>query len=124
MLVCSFVGESKNTNWKDYEGLITVKFLSLSSNSFSGQIPSSFGNLTKLQILNLEINSFSGQIPASLGNLTQLKILDLSGNNLDGVIPSCLFAVPSLKKLFRASSQFRGPLTIQNISSSQLEILD
>ncbi|KAF3455414.1 hypothetical protein FNV43_RR00039 [Rhamnella rubrinervis] len=68
--------------------LTRLEVLSLYNNSFSGQIPSSLGNLTKLKALYLSINSFSGQIPTSLEKLTELNILSLEDNNLDGVIPS------------------------------------
>ncbi|KAF3457070.1 hypothetical protein FNV43_RR01727 [Rhamnella rubrinervis] len=104
--------------------LTRLEILFLNNNSFSGQIQNSLGNLTKLETISISSNNFSGQIPASLENLNDLKILDLADNNLDGVIPSSLFTVPSLNVLLLDSNQFTGPLIIQNISSSQLEILD
>ncbi|KAF3457973.1 hypothetical protein FNV43_RR02635 [Rhamnella rubrinervis] len=113
---CQLSGEVPSS----LENLTQLEVLSLHNNSFSGQIPSILGNLTKLKDLSLSFNGFSGQIPTSLGKLSELNILDLAHNNLDGVVPSCLFTVP-LIELFLSSNQFTGPLTIENISSSQLE---
>ncbi|KAL3574722.1 hypothetical protein D5086_022823, partial [Populus alba] len=43
--------------------------LYLSSNNFSGQIPSSLGNLIQLRSLFLNSNKLMGQVPDSLGSL-------------------------------------------------------
>jgi hypothetical protein len=62
--------------------------LNLSSNHFSGVIPSSFGDLVNLEILDLSNNSFSGAIPPSLTKMSALTQLQLSNNNLSGDLPS------------------------------------
>nr|XP_007151888.1 hypothetical protein PHAVU_004G084200g [Phaseolus vulgaris]ESW23882.1 hypothetical protein PHAVU_004G084200g [Phaseolus vulgaris] len=61
--------------------------LNLSSNLFSGPIPSSFGALSTLEVLDLSNNSFSGQIPDYLTNMQSLTRLILSNNPLSGEIP-------------------------------------
>ncbi|XVF79494.1 hypothetical protein PTKIN_Ptkin14bG0227400 [Pterospermum kingtungense] len=66
--------------------------IDLSSNSFEGEIPTTFGELSSLRGLNLSHNNLTGHIPLSLQNLTQLEWLDLSSNKLGGQIPSELFS--------------------------------
>ncbi|CAJ1947866.1 unnamed protein product [Sphenostylis stenocarpa] len=61
--------------------------LNLSSNIFSGSIPSSFGSLKNLEILDLSNNNFSGQIPDDLTKMISLTQLLLSNNPLSGEIP-------------------------------------
>jgi len=61
--------------------------LNLSRNSFSGEIPQSFGNMTHLVSLDLSSNNLTGEIPESLANLSTLKHLKLASNNLKGHVP-------------------------------------
>ncbi|KAL0380691.1 UNVERIFIED_CONTAM: protein NSP-INTERACTING kinase [Sesamum angustifolium] len=75
--------------------------LAIPSQSLSGKISRSIGNLThltreipsslsqlkNLQYMRLNNNKLTGAIPLALGNLTQLTFLDLSFNNLSGPVP-------------------------------------
>ncbi|XP_047149356.1 receptor-like protein 15, partial [Vigna umbellata] len=61
--------------------------IDLSNNKLTGNIPSEFGNLTRIKALNLSYNDLIGQIPASFSNLVQKESLDLSFNKLSGKIP-------------------------------------
>ncbi|CAN1139437.1 Receptor kinase-like protein Xa21 [Linum perenne] len=56
-------------------------------NILTGQIPSSIGNLTKLNLLDISNNRLQRAIPLSLGNCQQLNQLDVSANKLTGEIP-------------------------------------
>ncbi|VVB02136.1 unnamed protein product [Arabis nemorensis] len=66
---------------KIHPSLTRLKFLSyldLSSNDFGGlEIPEFIGQIVRLRYLNLSSSSFSGEIPANLGNLSKLESLDL-----------------------------------------------
>ncbi|KAJ7950125.1 Leucine-rich receptor-like protein kinase family protein [Quillaja saponaria] len=79
-----------------YHGL---QLLDLSSNTFSGEIPSNIGVLHSLQLLNLSTNSVFGSIPAGIGELKSLYVLDLSVNELEGSIPSEIEGAVSLNVL-------------------------
>ncbi|KAK9217249.1 hypothetical protein WN943_005874 [Citrus x changshan-huyou] len=64
--------------------------ISLSSNRFDGEIPTSVSNLRGLQILSLANSSLHGHIPSCLGKPTDLESLDLSDNYLSDKIPQQL----------------------------------
>ena len=54
----------------------------LPGNHFTGNIPSTLGNMTNLLHLNLARNRFSGKIPKSVGSIRTLQIIDFSANQL------------------------------------------
>ena len=67
-------------------------------NSFSGQIPSSIGNLTQLSEQYLSQNKL-GAIPASIANCQNLQLLEISQNNLSGSIPPQVVGLSPLTQL-------------------------
>ncbi|KAG2291534.1 hypothetical protein Bca52824_038203 [Brassica carinata] len=67
-----------------------IRLLDLSHNRFDGDLPSSFGSLTKLQVLNLAANNLSGSLPKSMNEMVSLSLLDLSQNHFTGPLPSNL----------------------------------
>ena len=110
-----------NTNWLsdtptgEWYGVTTdasgrVTHLDLRENRLSGALPSSLGNLTKLQDLTLYRNEISGELPSSLGNLTELKVLWLGRNRFEGPLPSRLWDLTGLKLLFLGYNRFSGEL--------------
>ncbi|XVF79490.1 hypothetical protein PTKIN_Ptkin14bG0227000 [Pterospermum kingtungense] len=84
--------------------------IDLSSNSFEGEIPTTFGELSSLRGLNLSHNNLTGHIPLSLQNLTQLEWLDLSSNKLGGQIPSELVDLTFLSFFNVSYNQLFGPI--------------
>ncbi|KAF2577064.1 hypothetical protein F2Q68_00001415 [Brassica cretica] len=76
-------GEFRNGSLggKIHPSLTRLKFLSyldMSSNDFNfTEIPEFLGHIVSLRYLNLSFSSFSGEIPASFGNLSKLESLDL-----------------------------------------------
>ncbi|XP_037445864.1 tyrosine-sulfated glycopeptide receptor 1-like [Triticum dicoccoides] len=80
----SFTGQFPSTTWKAMVNLIA---LNASKNSFTGQIPTHLCNSSpSFAVLELSFNKFSGSIPPSLGNCSKLRELGAGYNNLSGAI--------------------------------------
>ncbi|KAF7825413.1 leucine-rich repeat receptor-like protein kinase PXC2 [Senna tora] len=104
-----------------YHGL---QVLDLSSNSFSGNLPSTVGGLSSLQVFNMSTNNISGAIPVSIGELKSLYILDLSHNKLNGSIPSDLEGLISLGELKLQKNFLSGRIPAQIEKCSSLTSLN
>ena len=98
-----------NKNWlttnplKSWYGIMVkygrVTEIHLYGNLLTKTIPSSIGNLSKLEYLDLGYNSFSDSLPASFANLSKLTFLGLSRCNFTGSIPPVLSALSNLDSL-------------------------
>uniref|UniRef100_A0A0D9V1M3 Receptor kinase-like protein Xa21 n=1 Tax=Leersia perrieri TaxID=77586 RepID=A0A0D9V1M3_9ORYZ len=115
---------------------LEVLFLGGIGNNFSGTIPASLSNATKIQELGLANNSFEGKVPPEIGklcpvsvqmgsnklqandaedwdflryftNCTRLKELDLSDNILGGLLPSFI-------------ANLSGPITTISMGRNQM----
>ncbi|KAG6489698.1 hypothetical protein ZIOFF_050974 [Zingiber officinale] len=73
-----------------------LRFLYLSLNNISGEIPKNIGNLRNIEQLALDNNQieaeYHGSVPASLGKLSSLQVLSLFSNRLVGDITEAHFA--------------------------------
>ncbi|XP_027096229.1 receptor-like protein EIX2 [Coffea arabica] len=87
-----------------------VRFMGLSKNKLSGEIPVELMSLVGLQGLDLSRNHLSGRIPENIGNLKQLESLDLSKNDLSGPIPQSLSNLDSLGWLNLSFNELTGPI--------------
>ncbi|KAL7091123.1 hypothetical protein ACP275_12G085800 [Erythranthe tilingii] len=98
--------------------------LAIPSQSLSGTISPSIGNLTHLTSVLLQDNNISGVIPSELGKLRKLQELDLSDNLLTGEIPSSLSQLRSLQYMRLNNNSLGGvvPLSLGNLT--QLTFLD
>ncbi|KAF3576309.1 hypothetical protein DY000_02029759 [Brassica cretica] len=119
-----------------------LRYLDLSGNNFtSSPLLSDFGNLKKLEVLSLSSNGFIGEVPSSFSNLSQLSYLGLSHNELTGsfpflrtlklaynhftgTIPSSLLTMPSLEYLDLRGNNLAGSFEVPNSSnSSRLQVM-
>jgi Leucine-rich repeat (LRR) protein len=119
--VALFRNQLRGTIPSSLGNLTRLQFLQLGVNFLHGVIPSSLGNLTQLQYLSLAANDLSGAIPSSLGNLTNLHDLDLYNNLLSGEIPSSLGNLTNLQNLRLAGNPLTGviPSSLGNLSNLQ-----
>lgn len=90
--------------------LKALKWLDLSSNYFSGQIPPAFGQLSELEFLDLSSNKFGYSIPKELGRLTNLRALNLSYNSLVGGIPEELEGLVKLQDFQISGNKLNGSI--------------
>ncbi|KAK3423940.1 LOW QUALITY PROTEIN: hypothetical protein EUGRSUZ_F00693 [Eucalyptus grandis] len=102
----------------------SLRYLSLSNNSFSRNMPSCFGNITNLNFLNLSNNKLQGPLPRFLVKCMNLSTLDLSHNEFNDIFPHWLEA-SQLYNLDLRSNKFYGRinLTVFRLSFPALEIL-
>ncbi|XVF64772.1 hypothetical protein PTKIN_Ptkin09bG0193500 [Pterospermum kingtungense] len=52
--------------------------LQLWTNSLTGKIPDSIGNLSNMDRLHLFMNKLSGPIPSGINNITHFKMFELA----------------------------------------------
>lgn len=95
----------------------------LNGNKLTGEIPSSFGNMSQLQRLFLFDNNLTGTIPPSLVNCKQLDILYLNNNNLSGTIEP-LMEISSLLAFNVSRNSLTGFLPVGFGNLSQLVDID
>ncbi|TYJ13274.1 hypothetical protein E1A91_A10G041200v1 [Gossypium mustelinum] len=103
----------------------TLNALEIGHNSFSGFLPSSFGNnlrlleLQQLEGLSLYGNKLQGSIPNDLCKLKMLYNLSLHSNLLDGSLPACFDNLTSLRYLSLGSNKLSSnfPSTLWRLSN-------
>ncbi|KAK9192487.1 hypothetical protein WN944_003179 [Citrus x changshan-huyou] len=107
-----------------------LKFFQIDQNFFTGSIPVSLSNASKLEVIQIANNSFSGKFSVNFGGMKNLSHLILQSSNLGsgesdemGFINS-LANCSKLRVLSFGRNQFRGvlPHSITNLSS-QLQVL-
>eukprot|EP00198_Chlamydomonas_reinhardtii_P006413 XP_001695749.1 predicted protein [Chlamydomonas reinhardtii] len=84
-----------------------MRYLDISSNSFSGTLPAL---PTSLQVLRGSDNLLAGPLPASLDATDDLRVLDLSRNSLSGTLPRGIVNNELLTVLRLASNRLVGDL--------------
>ncbi|XP_062217200.1 receptor-like protein 3 [Phragmites australis] len=99
--------------------------LRLSSNKLHGQLSPGLGNLKSLKFLSLSNNSFTNitnafQVLKNSGNLTTLLI----GTNFKGNIPHWPSKLRNLREIFLYNNQLTGPIPVWIKSLSLLSVID
>ena len=85
-----------------------MEYLSLSSNSLTGQVPSSLFHLPQLSILRLSSNKLVGPIPIEITKHSKFSKVDLSFNMLNGTVPHWCYSLPSLLDLDLTNNHLTG----------------
>ncbi|CAA3026825.1 NSP-INTERACTING KINASE 1-like [Olea europaea subsp. europaea] len=104
------------------EGLVIG--LGSPSQSLSGILSPSIGNLTNLQSILLQNNNITGSIPTELGRLSKLKTLDLSNNFLTGRIPPSLVQLNSLQYMRLNNNSLSGEIPMALANMTRLSLVD
>ncbi|XP_050289278.1 receptor-like protein 56 isoform X4 [Quercus robur] len=108
------------------EILPNIQYLQLFNNSFTGSLPSSFGNMSLLDTLDVSLNNFSGEVPKDLFvGCSSLSILVLSNNYFDGHLDWVpLFNLSGLYILNINHNQFSGAIPNELPNFVDFSILD
>ncbi|KAJ6731017.1 LRR RECEPTOR-LIKE KINASE [Salix viminalis] len=101
----------------------SLRYLDISSNSFSGEIPGNFSSKSQIQLINLSYNKFSGEVPASIGQLQELEYLWLDSNQLYGTLPSAIANCSSLVHLSIEDNSLKGLVPASIGLIPKLEVL-
>ncbi len=105
--------------------------INLFNNNLQGVIPSSIGDLEKLESLNLAFNGITGELPKEIAQLTRLRVLKIEMNRIKGELPLELGRMRSLMELTAFNNFITGSipesigeiknLKILNLSSNSLK---
>jgi len=68
-----------------------------------GTIPTTIGQLTKLEALFIQFTAFHGTLPVEMGNLTSLEQLHIENNRFSGTVPTEIGNLPNLGKFCRGA---------------------
>jgi Leucine-rich repeat (LRR) protein len=130
--------------------LTFLRYLRLSSNRFSGQLPPlnrliklkylvlsenllheniqgaliALTNCSELTWLDLSSNSLTGNIPPTFSNITRLVLIDLSDNLLGGSIPEELCQLSDKGVVILSSNRLSGRVPAAFFNHSSLEVLE
>lgn len=98
---------------EDFWARVTLRYLHLGSNYFSGAIPDEYGDMAELEYLHLGTNCLSGRVPASLGRLKRLREMYIGyDNQFDGPIPPEFGELEALVLLDMRSCSLTGPIPL------------
>ncbi|VFQ66601.1 unnamed protein product [Cuscuta campestris] len=107
-----------------FGALTKLESLVLVGNGLSGNLPVEIGNFGLLRRLVLSGNHFTGQVPGSFGGLRSLLIFDLSRNSLSGALPASLGQLGSLLKLDLSKNRLGGKIPGEIGDLKNLTLLD
>nr|XP_048334843.1 nodulation receptor kinase-like [Ziziphus jujuba var. spinosa] len=82
-----------------FQGSTVITKVDLSSRNLGGPLPSNVTKLTHLNILNLSSNVFTGEIP-SFPPSSMLKEVDLRNNDITGMLPGSFALLQNLEILY------------------------
>ncbi|PVH34386.1 hypothetical protein PAHAL_8G210900 [Panicum hallii] len=88
------------------EIMSSLEELDLNNNTLTGQLPKLPWNPTYLDIC---INSLSGSLPANIG-LPKLQVLSIASNSITGRLPRSICRCKGLRTLVLANNHFEGEL--------------
>ncbi|ESQ27742.1 hypothetical protein EUTSA_v10018093mg [Eutrema salsugineum] len=102
-----------------------LRYMNISKNGFQGNMPSSLGNMERIQYLDISHNNFQGKLPRSfvMGCYSMVS-LTLSHNNLSGEIFPESVNFTDISELSMDNNQFTGKIGKGLRSLRYLELLD
>ena len=103
---------------------LSLRYIFVSNNKLTGEIPSLICNTSSLDVLDLSYNNLSGVLPKCLVHSNVLSVLDLRMNSLHGTIPATFSKGNNFRNINLNGNQLEGPLPRSLANCRNLEILD
>ncbi|CAB9508304.1 leucine Rich Repeat [Seminavis robusta] len=91
-------------------GLLSLKVLSLATNTLTGTMPLALFDRTSLTSLQLGKNDLTGTLPSEVGLLTDLKYLNLNYTQISGSLPSEIGLSNQLVDLILSNTNMQGTI--------------
>ncbi|WMV52217.1 hypothetical protein MTR67_045602 [Solanum verrucosum] len=89
--------------------LSSIYYFSVTQNLLHGQLPADVGlTLPNLEAFSGAVNSFTGPIPVSLANASKLRVIDFSQNKLTGDVPTSFGKLEMLVRLNFEANRLGG----------------
>lgn len=90
----------------------TLTRIILSTNYFTGSLPSDIGSMAPsyLYYFYPYVNMFSGSLPHSICQLTKLIAFNFNNNRFTGTLPNCIGQLTQLQYLYFYNNYFTGSL--------------
>ncbi|XP_055808118.1 probable LRR receptor-like serine/threonine-protein kinase At3g47570 [Solanum dulcamara] len=87
----------------------SIYYFSVTQNLLHGQLPADVGlTLPNVEVFAGAVNSFTGPIPVSLGNASKLHVIDFSQNKLTGDVPTSFGKLETLVRLNFEANRLGG----------------
>ncbi|XP_047949650.1 receptor-like protein EIX2 [Salvia hispanica] len=107
-----------------WENMPNLHTLHLANNSLSGEIPASFGNLQNFVSLKMHDNNLSGELPYNLRHCQELRFIDVGGNNLNGEIPAWIGQMYNMQYLILRGNKLHGSIPREICHLTNILVLD
>ncbi|CAN6477375.1 unnamed protein product [Victoria cruziana] len=108
-----------------WKGIARLKKFSISGNNISGNLlPEVLSKDCNLEVLDLSNNRIGGSIPAEIGRCQNIEVLDLWGNKLSGKIPSEIGNLKELAVLNLGNNSFDPVIPQSLVNCSKLTLVD
>ncbi|CAA2998583.1 probable LRR receptor-like serine threonine-kinase At3g47570 [Olea europaea subsp. europaea] len=114
----------KNMIIREIGNMSNLIWLQMGGNEFTGKIPDTLSQLSKLQKLLLDENNLRGSIPDNLCNLVNLYKLDLEKNQLSHQLPTCLGNLTSLREFYLANNSLTSTIPSTLWANREIQIMD
>ncbi|XP_050245764.1 receptor-like protein 7 isoform X3 [Quercus robur] len=103
---------------------LSLRYIFVSNNKLTGEIPSLICNSSSLYVLDLSHNNLSGIVPKCLVQSNVLSVLDLRMNGLHSTIPATFSTGNKFRNINLNGNQLEGPLPRSLANCRNLEVLD
>uniref|UniRef100_A0A7S3CV35 Leucine-rich repeat-containing N-terminal plant-type domain-containing protein n=2 Tax=Palpitomonas bilix TaxID=652834 RepID=A0A7S3CV35_9EUKA len=98
--------------------------ISLSKQNLIGELPHGiFSSLQELKFVDISNNNISGELPSDIGSCSKIIFFDASHNSITGYVQDFFGTMDSLRFLFLHHNQFTGSLPSSLVETQTLSVI-